>query len=128
MTQIDNSKIFLGGTFGDVTVKVAANTTLRMGTVLGLNSDGDIVAFSSDNDKAATESEPAFVGEPSYILANDIVNSGNSAATYPLSRVLEEGEVNAAKVIFVKDADKNAAYLTALKNNGIILKNVSELA
>ena len=121
-TLIDNSKIFICGTFDDADVKVAAKTTLKAGTVLGLNADGDIVAFSTANDGEN------FKGEPTYILANDIVNTANSAATYPLSRVFVEGEVNKNKVIFVNDEDaENPAVLAAMKNNGFILRKVQEV-
>ena len=62
MATIDNSKIFLGGLYEDVTVKVPANTTYAEGTVLGLDGDGNVTAFSS----ATTGSEPT------YILANTL--------------------------------------------------------
>ncbi len=121
MSTIDNSKIFICGTFDDADVKVSSKTTLKAGTVLGLNSDGDLVAFTTDNDGES------FKGEPTYILANDITNDTNSAATYPLSRVFVEGEVNKAKVIFINEDDaSDATVLAAMKNNGFILRNVQD--
>lgn len=123
MGIIDNSKIFLGGIYGDAIVKVAANTTLKKGTVLCLNADNDIVAFTTDLNS------DSFVAEPTYILAQDLVNGTNAAANYELVRVFESGEVNAAKVIFVKDADaSNAQVLAKMKNNGFHLANVQELS
>jgi len=133
MTTIDSSKIFISGTFDDATVKVAANTTLKAGTVLGLNSSGEIVAYSTNLDSAYVPASggdaavEAFKAEPTYILANDIVNSTGSAVEYELSRVFVEGEVNASKLIFAKTADaSDPAVLAALKNNGFILRNVQQ--
>lgn len=121
-TIIDNSKIFLGGTFDDANVKVPANTTYKAGTVLGLNATGEITAFTTANNAEG------FSAEPTYILANDIVNNTNAAADYPLSRVFVEGEVNKDKIIFIKEADATTpAVLAAMKNNGFILRNVQEL-
>lgn len=127
MSTMDNSKIFICGTFDDATVKVPAKTTYKAGTVLGLNSDGDLVAYSTDNDVAATSTTAAFVGEPTYILYNDITNDSVSAAAYPLSRVCVEGEVNKNKIIFINadDAD-DSKVLAAMKNNGFVLRNVQE--
>ena len=122
MSTIDNSKIFICGTFDDAVVKVPSKTTLKAGTVLGLNSEGDLVAFSTDNDV-----EETFKGEPTYILFNDITNDTGEDATYPLSRVFVEGEVNKDKIIFIKEADaKDAAVLAAMKNNGFVLRNVQD--
>ena len=76
MSTIDNSKIFICGTFDDADVKVSSKTTLKAGTVLGLNSDGDIVAYSTDLDSAyipasgGDDAVEAFKAEPTYILAN----------------------------------------------------------
>ena len=133
MSTIDNSKIFICGTFDDADVKVSSKTTLKAGTVLGLNSDGDIVAYSTDLDNGYTpasggsEAVEAFKAEPTYILANDITNDTNSAATFSLVRVFVEGEVNKNKVIFTKTADaSDAAVLAALKNNGFVLRNVQD--
>lgn len=121
-TIIDNSKIFLGGTFDDAAVKVPANTTYKAGTVLGLNADGDVVAFST-----ALNAE-GFVAEPTYILANDIVNNTGAADDYALQRVFVEGEVNKNKLIFVNESDKDVPeVMAAMKNNGFILRHVQEV-
>lgn len=123
MATIDNSKVFLNGIYGDATVTVAANTTLKKGTVLGLNSSDKLVAFSST--LAATD----FVPEPSYILAQDLVNATNAAVDYDMVRVFESGEVDAAKVVFTTTADAtDAQILAAMKNNGFHLVNVQQMA
>ena len=115
MTTIDNSKAILDGVFSDRTVTVPANTTYAAYTVLGLNSSGKLTAFSTNNEGT----------EPSYILAHSIENSTNAAVDYPLARVLECGDADQSKVVFIKAADKSdAAVLTALKNNGIRLVHV----
>lgn len=123
MATIDNSKVFLNGIYGDATVTVAANTTLKKGTVLGLNSSDKLVAFSSN---LATGD---FVPEPSYILAQDVVNATNAAVDYDMIRVFESGEVDAAKVVFTTEADAtDAQILAAMKNNGFHLVNVQQMA
>lgn len=123
MATIDNSKVFLNGIYGDATVTVAANTTLKKGTVLGLNSSDKLVAFSS-----ALAAE-GFVPEPSYILAQDLVNATNAAVDYDMVRVFESGEVDAAKVVFTTTADAtDAQILAAMKNNGFHLVNVQQMA
>ena len=123
MATIDNSKVFLNGIYGDATVTVAANTTLKKGTVLGLNSSDKLVAFSS------TLAGGDFVPEPSYILAQDVVNATNAAVDYDMIRVFESGEVDAAKVVFTTAADAtDAQILAAMKNNGFHLVNVQQMA
>lgn len=123
MATIDNSKVFLNGIYGDATVTVAANTTLKKGTVLGLNSSDKLVAFSS------TLAAEGFVPEPSYILAQDVVNATNAAVDYDMIRVFESGEVDAAKVVFTTAADAtDAQILAAMKNNGFHLVNVQQMA
>lgn len=135
MTVIDNSKIFLNGIYGDASVKVAANTTLKRGTVLGLNKDDELVAYSTDLDAPYTpangsnEATEAFIAEPTYILAQDLSNNTSSAVEYDLTRVFESGEVDAAKVIFTKTADaSNAQVLAKMKNNGLHLVNVQQMS
>ncbi len=127
MTTIDNSKIFLGGVFTDADVYVAANTTYYAGTVLGRNVSGKLVAFSSDNNVAAANDDPAFNTSPLYILAQDIVNA-TSSAIEQTCRVYECGEIDASKVIFVKAADKTTENYDELKKIGYTLVNVQQLA
>lgn len=123
--KVDNSKAILDGVFSDATVTVAANTTYAANTVLGFNSSGKLTAFTTDNNVEGTPTTPAFEAEPSYILAHPIVNDTSSAVDYPLARVLECGEVDIAKAVFIKAADaKNAKVIAALKNNGIRLVHV----
>lgn len=131
MTTIDNSKAILDGVFSDRTVTVPANTTYAAYTVLGLNASGKLVAYSTDLDNGYTPASgddpavEAFKAEPSYILAHSIENSTNAAVDYPLARVLECGDVDIAKAVFVKAADAtDPAVLSALKNNGIRLVHV----
>ena len=128
MTTVDNSKIFHEGTYSDVTIKVPAKTTYQAGTVLGRNKDGDLVAFSTDNNVAASPG-PEFNTSPLYILAQTIENKDESnAEEFDLVRVFESGVVDAAKLIFVKTADAtDVAVLDALKTNGFRLRNVEEL-
>jgi len=122
---IDNSKIFLNGIYGDATVTVAANTTLKKGTVLGLNASDELVAYSTDLDNAGS----SFVAEPTYILAQDLVNNTSAAIDYDLVRVFESGEVDAAGVVFVKPDDaNNAQVLAKMKNNGFHLCNVQQMS
>lgn len=135
MTIIDNSKIFLNGIYGDARVKVAANTTLKRGTVLGLNNDDELVAYSTDLDAPYTPAnggngaKEAFIAEPTYILAQDLVNNTSAAVEYDLTRVFESGEVDASKVIFTKADDaSNAQVLAKMKNNGLHLVNVQQMS
>lgn len=119
MTKIDNSKAILDGVYSDATVTVPANAAYEAYTVLGLNADEKLTAYSSDNDK------DGFISEPSYILAHPIVNETNAAVDYPLARVLECGEVDIEKAVFIKAEDaQNPKVLAALKNNGIRLVHV----
>lgn len=128
MTTVDNSKIFHEGTYSDVTIKVPAQTTYQAGTVLGRNKDGDLVAFSTDNNVAASPG-PEFNTSPLYILAQSIENKdGSNAEEFDLVRVFESGVVDAAKLIFIKTADAtDIEVLDALKTNGFRLRNVEEL-
>lgn len=128
MTTVDNSKIFHEGTYSDVTIKVPAETTYQAGTVLGRNKDGDLVAFSTDNNVAASPG-PEFNTSPLYILAQTIENKDESnAEEFDLVRVFESGVVDAAKLIFIKTADAtDVEVLDALKTNGFRLRNVEEL-
>lgn len=128
MTTVDNSKIFHEGTYSDVTIKVPAQTTYQAGTVLGRNKDGDLVAFSTDNNVAASPG-PEFNTSPLYILAQSIENKDKSnAEEFDLVRVFESGVVDAAKLIFIKTADAtDIEVLDALKTNGFRLRNVEEL-
>lgn len=128
MTTVDNSKIFHEGTYSDVTIKVPAQTTYQAGTVLGRNKDGDLVAFSTDNNVAASPG-PEFNTSPLYILAQTIENKDESnAEEFDLVRVFESGVVDAAKLIFIKTADAtDVEVLDALKTNGFRLRNVEEL-
>lgn len=130
MGTIDNSKIFLEGDFTDMDVTLAAGQKLQQGTVLGRNSDGKLVAFSTDNNVAATESKAAFTTEPIYILAQTIINPSSSAATeMDMVRVFDGGVVNKDKLVFVKSADKtNTAILDQLHKNGFVLETVQELS
>lgn len=128
MATVDNSKIFHEGTYSDVSVTVPANTTYQAGTVLGRNKDGDLVAFSTDNNVAASPG-PEFNTSPLYILAQSIENKdGSNAEEFDLVRVFESGVVDAAKLIFIKTADAtDIEVLDALKTNGFRLRNVEEL-
>jgi len=130
MGTIDNSKIFLEGDFTDMDVTLAAGQTLQQGTVLGRNSDGKLVAFSTDNNVVATESKAAFTTEPIYILAQTITNPSSSVATeMDMVRVFDGGVVNKDKLVFVKSADKtNTTILDQLHKNGFVLETVQELS
>ncbi len=129
MTQVNNAKVFLDGFYTDVTVKVAANTTLNAGTVLGRNSSGDLVAFSTDNNVAAAENVDAFTTDPIYILAKQLKNDTNAAVEFDLVRVFECGEVDKKGLIFVKSADaSNQTVLDQLAKNGFKLETVQELS
>lgn len=134
MTIIDNRKIFLNGIYGDATVTVAAKTTLKKGTVLGLNKDDEIVAYSTDLNvpytpaNGSAEAVQAFIAEPTYILAQDLTNPGTSSIEVPMVRVFESGEVDAAMIVFSKAADAtDAGVLAAMKNNGFNLRNVQQM-
>ena len=128
MATIDNSKIFLDGIYTDTEIKIPANTTYAAGTVLGRNSDGDMVAFSTDNNVAADGNNPAFETQAIYVLAQTVKNASNSAATVELARVYECGTVNKSKLVFIKAADaSNDTVLDTLKQSGFNLVNVHEL-
>lgn len=121
-TTIDNSKIFLSaGIFGDAAVTVPANTTYEKGTVLGLNTNEAITAYSTANDNAT------FVSEPTYILAQTIANDTAAPIVNTLARVFECGSVDKDKIIFVKAADAtNPKVLAKMKNNGFNLTLVQQ--
>ena len=80
MATVDNSKIFHEGTYSDVSVTVPANTTYQAGTVLGRNKDGELVAFSTDNNVAA-EPGPEFNTSPLYILAQPFHTTDGTTET-----------------------------------------------
>lgn len=123
--KVDNSKAILNGVYSDATVTVPANTTYEANTILGFNSTGKLTAFTTDNNVAGTSTTSAFEAEPSYILAHPIANETSAAIDYPLARVLECGEVDIAKAVFIKAADAtDAKVIAALKNNGIRLVHV----
>lgn len=119
--SIDNSKIFLNGIYGDTTVVVAANTTLKAGTLLGVDTlkdsetNGQIIPFDTAKCTA-----------PSYVLAQDVQNSSESNAEL-LLRVFECGEVNKNKLVFVNSADSlTPKMLAELKSSGILAVEVHE--
>ncbi len=127
MTHINNSKAILDGIFTDASIYVPANTTYKVGTVLGRNSNGKLTAFSSDLNVAASEGVEAFTSNPLYILGQEITNDESSGATIDLVRVLETGTIDKDKVIFVKTADASVVeYLDALHTNNIRLVGVEE--
>lgn len=129
MTKIDNSKIFLGGIFTDAEVTVPAKTTYVTGTVLGRNSNGKLVGFSTDNNVAASEGVEAFTADPLYILAQTLTNESNSAETVELVRVYDGGAVDKNKLVFVKAADAdNVEVLDAMKRNHFRLEDVQQLS
>lgn len=129
MTHIDNSKIFHEGVYADVTLTVAASTTLKVGTVLGRNSSGKLVAFSTDNNVAGTSTTEAFKTSPLYILAQNVVNESTSSEDFDLVRVFDSGVVDKSGLIFIKKADaSDVAVLDALKTNNFRLINVEEQA
>lgn len=122
MTHIDNSKIFHNGVYADASVLVPQNTTYKIGTVLGRDSEGNLTAFSSDLNGED------FVSSPLYILAQTLVNESTSASeTFDLVRVFDSGVVDKNGLIFVKSADANdVKVLDAMKTNNFRLINVEE--
>ena len=100
---------------------IAASTTLSLvAAISGISAVANGAKFSGGADAVAQ-----FIAEPSYILAHSIENSTDSSVDYPLARVLECGDVDMAKAVFVKTADAtDENVLTALKNNGIRLVHV----
>lgn len=83
MTQIDNSKIFLEGVYADVSVKNAANTTLNPGTVLGRNSTGDLVAFSTNNNIADVDDEKAH---------GELLFTGTAGTSVPVGTIVKTSD------------------------------------
>lgn len=123
MTHFDNSKIFHEGVYADVTLTVAASTTLKVGTVLGRNSNGKLVAFSTANNT------DTFKTSPLYILAQNVVNESTSSEDFDLVRVFDSGVVDKSGLIFTKEADaSDVTVLDALKTNNFRLINVEEQA
>ena len=118
MTHIDNSKIFHDGFYSDADVLVPANTTFKVGTVLGRDANGNLTAFTSEVEGS----------EPLYILAQTITNESTSASeTIDLVRVFESGLVDKNGLIFVNENDaSDSAVLDALHTNGFRLRNVEE--
>lgn len=121
---IDNSNVFYSGVCDDVTVNIAANTTLKAGTVLGICKNiaddarsGKIIAYNSSDCTA----------NDFYILLHDVVNSGSNAADFGMCRVLDGGEVNREKLILVNDNDKlTDGFIAKLKTSGILAVKVHE--
>lgn len=118
MTHIDNSKVFHNGVYADASVLVPANTTYKIGTVLGRNADGDLTGYTS-----AVEGST-----PLYILAQTVTNETASPLTCDLVRVFDSGVVDKNGLIFVNSSDAtNDEVLDALKVNNFRLVNVEEL-
>lgn len=128
MTHIDNSKIFHDGVYADASILVPKGTTYKIGTVLGRDKDGNLTAFSTDNNVAASDSTPAFTTSPLYILAQNLTNESATAdETFDLVKVFDSGVVDKAGLIFVKEADKTSvSVLDALKVNNFRLIGVEE--
>lgn len=119
MTHIDNSKIFHDGVYTDASVLVPANTTYKIGTVLGRNADGELTAFNSTVEGST----------PLYILAQTLKNESTTSETFELTRVFDSGVVDKAGLIFTNEADKDdVKVLDALKINNFRLVNVEEQA
>ena len=118
MTTIDNSNTFYSGVSDDVTINVAENTTLKAGTVLGIeNETGKIIAYDSTKCDA----------NDFYVLLHDVQNSKGSAEDFSMCRVLDGGEINRNKLILVNPEDElNDAFIAKLKTSGIIAVRVSE--
>lgn len=129
MTHIDNSRIFHDCLNTDVDVYVPANTTYKVGTVLGRNKEGKLVAFSTDNNVAASTGVEAFATSPLYILRQTLVNESTSQAeTFANVRVVDSGTVDKAGLIFVKSADaSDVKVLDEMKVNNFRLLGVEEL-
>ena len=134
MATVDNSKIFMEGAYSDATVKVPAKTTFKKGLVLGRNADGELTAFSTENNVEAVPADgetPAvegFTTSPIYILAQNLTNEEETAEEFPLVRVFECGAVNKDKLIFDNKSDaEDVEVLDALKRNGFSLETVVEL-
>lgn len=118
MTHIDNSKVFHDGVYADASVLVPANTTYKIGTVLGRNGDGALTAYSSDVEGST----------PLYILAANVTNDTSSPATIDCVRLFDSGVVDKNGLIFTKEGDgENVEVLDALKVNNFRLVNVEEL-
>lgn len=118
MTTIDNSNTFYSGVCDDVTVNVAAKTTLHAGTVLGIHkTSGKIVPYTSTDCTA----------NDFYVLLHEVQNSGSSAADFGMCRVLDGGEINRNKLILVNSEDElTDGFIAKLKTSGIIAVRVSE--
>lgn len=130
MTHIDNSKIFHDGVFTDASVFVPKGTTYKAGTVLGRDKDGNLTAFSTENNVAATSDVEEFKTSPLYILAQTITNESTTQnETFDAVRVFDSGVVDKAGLIFVNEDDgEDVAVLDALKTNNFRLVNVEEQA
>lgn len=129
MTHIDNSKIFHEGVYADVTLTVAASTSLKVGTVLGRNSSGKLVPFSTANNVAKSDTTEAFKTSPLYILAQNVTNDTSSDVDFDLVKVFDSGVVDKSGLIFIKEADaSDVTVLDGLKTNNFRLINVEEQA
>lgn len=117
MTHIDNSKIFHEGVYADAKILVPANTTYKIGTVLGRNAEGALTAYTSDVANST----------PLYILAQNLTNESSSSTEFELVRVFDSGVVDKAGLIFAKSADATSVkVLDALKTNNFRLIGVDE--
>ncbi len=120
---IDNSKVFLNGVYGDASVNIKAKTSLKEGTVLGVDTTED-----SDTAGKVIPFDSTKCELPSYILAQDIVNESDEDIEISSARVFECGEVNKNKLIFINEADTLTQKIVAdLKAGGILAVEVQEL-
>ena len=118
MTTINNSNLYYSGNCADVSINVAANTTLEPGTLLGIDkTSGKIRAYDSTNCTA----------DDFYVLLHQVKNTTGSAADVTMCRVLDGGDIKASNLILVDDDDTlTTALIAQLKSSGIRVVKVSE--
>ena len=124
MTTIDNSNTFYSGVCDDVTVNVAASTTVKAGTVLGFCKT---IADDPRSGKIIPYNSTECTTDDFYILLQDVENTSSSAADFGMCRVLDGGEINRNKLILVDSNDElTEAFIAKLKTSGIFAVRVSE--
>lgn len=117
MTQlIDTSELTYCGLNESIEVNIAANTTLKEGTILGVHkTSSKIVAYDSTN----------CPGNEFYILLAPATNSTAAAADIKC-QVLGVGEINRSKLKIADGSSVDAVLIARLKSSGIIPINVHE--
>lgn len=129
MIQYDNSSLYFKAMFDYETIVVPANTTFKLGTVLGeISNNGKLTQFKSQNNDGSEI--------PMAILNKELINNTENEIEFSNISVIVNGEINSNKLIFNATDNSNTIIdfidesskhhyrgkvKTLLKNNGIFI-------